>query len=164
MTPLQFLILMIAMTVLAASWQFVYRRRQVLALRALAEELQMHYSIDDRFRLAPRIASRLAVPGAAAVTVSDLFFAVENENYRYIFRVEYTLGVLRSKVSVQRVATFSESRDRSSRVSDINLQYARHELPLIEQYRQLHAQTRAAGHVEMGAKEDVATEGVVSVQ
>ena len=162
MTPLQFLILMVAMTVLAACWQFVYRRRQVLALRELAEELQMHYSIDDRFRLAPRIATRLSMPGAAAVTVSDLFFAVEDQNYRYIFRVEYTVGVLRSKVSVQRVATFSEPRDRSLRSADIHLDYAPHDAPLIEQYRQLHAKTRPATPAE-AAKEEVAMEGAVSV-
>ena len=162
MTPLQFLILMIAMTVLAACWQFVYRRRQMLALRRLAEELGMHYSVDDRFRLAPRIAPRLPVPGAAAVRVTDLFFAVEDQNYRYIFRIEYTIGVLRSKVGVQRVATFSEPRDRSARGSEIELTYAPHELPLAEQYRQLHTKTRAAT-AESSAKEEPAMEGAVGV-
>ena len=139
MTPLQFLILMIAMTLLAGCWQWVYRRRQTLALQDLAEQFHMHYSAADRFRLAPRIAPQLSMPGAAGVRVSDLLYGVEDANYRYVFRVEYTAGVLRSKVSVQRVATFCEPRDRSTRPSDMQLEYAPQDLPLLEQYRHLHA-------------------------
>ena len=142
MTPAQFLILMFSMTVLAGAWQWLNRRRQVDKLQALADELQMHFSADDRFRISSRIAPRLPVAGAAAVRVFDLLYGVEEANYRYIFRTEYTLGVLRSKVSVQGVATFSEPRDRSARMSEIQLEWAPRELGLIEQYRALHKKTQ----------------------
>src|SRR4051794_13900318 len=138
MTPFQFLIVVICMTVLAGAWQWLNRRRRMDKLQALADELSMHYSPDDRFRLSSRVAPCLPVAGAAAVRVFDLLYGVEEANYRYIFRTEYTLGVLRSKVSVQGVATFSEPRDRSARVCEIQLEWAPKGLGLIEQYRTLH--------------------------
>jgi hypothetical protein len=142
MTPFQFLIVTIAMTLLAYALQWLLRQRQVEKLRALAEELKLNYSEDDRFRLSPRIASHVPTVGAAAVRVFDLLYGVEESNYRYMFRTEYTIGVLRSKVSVQRVATFREPRDRAARDREIQLEYAPPQLPLLEQYRRLHAQAR----------------------
>jgi hypothetical protein len=114
------------------------------ALRRLAAQRGMHFSATDRFRLAPRIAQRLPVPGAAAVRVLDLLYGVERDNYRYVFATEYTTGVLRSKRGVRRVATFAEPRDPATAGGDIGeLVFAPEGLPLVEQYKHLLEQVKA---------------------
>jgi hypothetical protein len=101
----------------------------------------MHFSADDRFRLAPRIASLLPVPGAASVRVGDLVYGIDGENYRYVFSTEYTTGVLRTKTSVRRVASYCEPRDPTAaaeaRKQRCDLAFAPESLPLIEQYEHL---------------------------
>ncbi len=140
MTPLEFLTFMIAITAGAAAVEAMRRRRHMTALRRLAAERGMHFSAADRFRLAPRVAQRLPVPGAAAVRVLDLLYGVERDNYRYVFATEYTTGVLRSKTGVRRVATFAEPREPGDKnhPGDIGeLVFAPEELPLVEQYKHL---------------------------
>jgi hypothetical protein len=100
----------------------------------------MHFSAADRFRLAPRIAPRLPVPGAAAVRIVDLLYGIERENYRYVFAAEYTTGVLRTKTGIRRVATFCEPRDVSATPPASNayeLEFAPEGLGIIEQYKHL---------------------------
>ena len=145
MTPLEFLILMIAATAGAAAFESVRRLRHTSALRRLAAARGMHFSVEDRFRLAPRVAQRLPVPGAAAVRVLDLLYGVERDNYRYVFAAEYTTGVLRSKTGVRRVATFAEPRDPAGgNPGEIGeLVFAPDGLPLIEQYERLLEQVKA---------------------
>ena len=148
MNPAQFLGLVLALTAFAAAWQLILRQRHVTRLRRLAEQWNMHYSATDRFRLAPRVAQRLPVPGAAAVRVVDLLYGVEKDNYRYLFATEYTVGVLKTKLGLRRVATFAEPRDPSKQTTappgDDQLFFAPESLPLIEQYRHLHDATRSA--------------------
>ncbi len=143
-TPLEFLALMLLITAFAGTIRYVARKRYVQRLRNLADEWKMHFSAADRFRLAPRIASRLKVPGAAGVRVVDLLYGIEKENYRYIFATEYTTGVLRTKTGVRRIATFCEPRDRSGGEEAANgeLEFAPESLPLVEQYRELLKQKR----------------------
>src|SRR2546421_5295617 len=136
MTPLLFLALMMLVTAIAGAAQYVVRQRHVARLRALASQWKMHYSAADRFRLAPRVAQRIPVPGAAAVRVADLLYGIEHDRYRYFFAAEYTTGVLRTKTGVRRVGTFSEPRDPSGPRGD-ELTFAPEDLPLIEQYRHL---------------------------
>ena|SRR5438874_8659802 len=136
MTPLEFLAVVMLVTAIAGAVQYILRQRHVAQLRALAEEWKMHYSATDRFRIAPRVAPRLPVPGAAAVRVGDLLYGIENDQYRYLFAAEYTTGVLRTKTGVRRVGTFSEPRDPSGPRGD-ELTFAPEALPLIEQYRHL---------------------------
>ena len=142
MTPLEFLAFMLVVTAVAAGVHAIRRRRHMAALRRLAEEAWLHFTAADRFRLAPRIAQRLPVPGAAAVRVLDLIYGVERQNYRYVFATEYTVGVLRSKQGVRRVVTFTEPRDPSAAADDCGrrpdeLVFAPEDLPVIEQYRHL---------------------------
>ena len=138
MTPLEFLAFMLVMTAVAAAVHAIRRRRHTAALRRLAAEAGMHFSPADRFRLAPRIAQRIPVPGAAAVRVLDLIYGAERQSYRYIFATEYTIGVLRSKTGVRRVASFSEPRDPASATRETaELVFAPEGLPVIEQYRHL---------------------------
>jgi hypothetical protein len=144
MTPLELLTFMIAVTAAAAAVETLRRRRHVNALRKLAAQRGMHFSSVDRFRLAPRIAQRLPVPGAAAVRVLDLLYGVERENYRYVFATEYTTGVLRSKRGVRRVATFAEPREPGGKREIGELVFAPEGLPLVEQYRHLLAQVERA--------------------
>ena len=146
MTPLEFLTFMIAITAGAAAVEMIRRRRHINVLRKLAAERGMHFSAADRFRLAPRVAQRIPVPGAAAVRVLDLLYGVERQNYRYIFAAEYTIGVLRSKTGVRRVATFAEPRDPGgvSEVGDIGeLLFAPEGLPVVEQYKHLLEQVKS---------------------
>ena len=144
MPPLEFLIFLIAITAGAAAVEAGRRYRHMRALRRLAAERGMHFSSTDRFRLAPRVAQRLPVPGAAAVRVLDLLYGVERDNYRYVFAAEYTTGVLRSKTGVRRVATFAEPRDPAgNRTSDIgDLVFAPEGLSLVEQYKHLLEQVK----------------------
>jgi hypothetical protein len=137
LTPAQFLAVMLLITAGAAVAQVLIRQRRVSQLRALAEEWRMHFSATDRFQLAPRVAPRLPVPGAAAVRVSDLLYGIERENYRYVFCTEYTTGVLRTKTGNRRVATFAEPRDGSGAPACAPLVFAPEALPLVEQYRHL---------------------------
>jgi hypothetical protein len=138
MTPIEFLGLMVLLTAAAGVMYRVLRRRHVSRLRQLAGEWKLHYSAVDRFRLGPRIVTRLPVPGAAAVRVVDLIYGIERENYRYIFLTEYTTGVLRTKTGVRRVATFSEPREASpTERRTCNLTFAPEGLDVIEQYRHL---------------------------
>jgi len=146
MTPLQFLFLIVTMTLVAAGVQWVQRQRHVRELRDLAAEWQLHYSASDCFRLAPRVAQMLPVPGAAAVRVSDLIYGLEGSGYRYIFRTEYTIGVLRTKTGIRRVGTFREPKDAPAGAR-IEVLFAPEEKPLIEQYRYLRSSARA----EVGA-------------
>src|SRR5215213_3559711 len=113
MSPYAFLMVMIAATAGAAAAQIVSRSRHVSRLKDLADAWKMHFSAGDRFRLAPRVAERLPVPGAAGVRVFDLIYGIEHDQYRYVFCTEYTVGVLRTKTGWRRVATFTEPRDAS---------------------------------------------------
>jgi hypothetical protein len=137
LTPPEFLALMLVITGAAAVAQLVLRQRRVAQLRALADQWRMHFSATDRFQLAPRVAPRLPVPGAAAVRVSDLLYGIERENYRYVFCTEYTTGVLRTKTGIRRVATFAEPRDGSGAPRCAPLVFAPEALTLVEQYRHL---------------------------
>src|SRR5438874_2247908 len=106
MSPTFFFLIVLTLTAGAGAAQWWRRARHVQLLRGLARELNMHYSGADRFRLSPRVAERLPVPGAAAVRVFDLIYGIERENYRYVFATEYTTGVLRSKTGCRKIASF----------------------------------------------------------
>jgi hypothetical protein len=98
----------------------------------------MHFSAADRFRLAPRIVALLPVPGAAAVRVADLIYGIERDQYRYVFATEYTTGVLRTKTSVRRVASYCEPREPGAAARQPReLAFAPESLPLLEQYEHL---------------------------
>jgi hypothetical protein len=137
LTPPQFLALMLLVTAGAGIVRVMMRRRHVQRLRGLAARWKMHFSADDRFRLATKIAPRLPVPGAAGVRVVDLLYGIERENYRYVFAAEYTTGVLRTKTGIRRIATFCEPRDAPGPVSACELVFAPEGLAIIAQYQHL---------------------------
>jgi hypothetical protein len=136
-TPWIFLLLVMAITAAAAIGNVVLRRQREQALEELAKQWNMHFSSQDVFNLAPRIASRLPVPGAADVRVRDLIYGNESAGHRYIFSAHFTTGVLRSKKRQQYVVTLLEPRDRNDASIWSSLRFAPMELPLLEQYTDL---------------------------
>ena len=136
MSPSEFLVLVVILTVGAsAAWRAIHRRRRN-ALRRLAAAWQMHYTPSDRFRLAPRVAPRLPVPGAAAVRVKDLIYGLEGDRLRYIFVTEYTTGTVAAQQRHASVATFAEPRERPDD-APVDLLLAPDGLTLVEQYEHL---------------------------
>src|SRR5436305_11240668 len=85
----------------------VHRRR----MTALAREWRMHYAADDRFNLAPHVAERLSLPGAADVRIVDLIYGSHQGTRRYVFCAQYTRGVVRWKHRQQCVGALAETKD-----------------------------------------------------
>jgi hypothetical protein len=137
MPPIIILAVVCALTAAALMADSLRRGRIQCVLRRLAVEQRMHFSAYDQLRLAPRVASGLDVPGAAAVGIVDLLYCSEDGQYRYIFTVEYTTGVVQSKRRIRRAAAFSEPRERSATVPPCAIRMAPLELSLLEQYRWL---------------------------
>jgi len=143
MSPTTFLLLMVAITVGAATLAIVADRARRAALRRLASSWHMHYTPSDRFRLAPRVASRLPVPGAAAVRVRDLIYGLEGDQLRYIFIVEYTAHTVSAQPRRQSVVTFVEARERREE-SPVQLWLAPEGMSVIEQYEHLRGRVHPA--------------------
>ena len=108
-------------------------RRRGRALRALAAEWRMHYNAGDQLRLATKVLPRLPVPGAANVRVMDLIYGSDRDRYRYVFSVEYTVGVVGPKRRVVRVASLSEPRERGH-AGPVSLTIAPEDGSMVDQY------------------------------
>jgi hypothetical protein len=137
MSPVMFLALVGVATLVAAVMHFVMERRRSSAVRKLAQDWQMHYTPDDRFRLADRIAGDLGVPGAAQVRVEDVIYGSEGEWYRYYFTVEYTIGVLRRHHDVRCVCMTTERKQREGATEMTKPVVGQMEVGVLEQYRRL---------------------------
>ncbi len=131
-----FLIAVIVATAAAYLGHVISRAKARHRLHALATELKMAYSPYDRFGLADRVADRFPIPGAASLRISDLLYASNADGYRYIFSAEYTLGVIRSKSRVRRVAAFSEPKNKSE-AAWTPIRLAPENLSMEEQYQSL---------------------------
>jgi hypothetical protein len=145
MSPTDFLLLMVLMTVGVAGGAIALERRgRRRALRRLAASWRMHYTPADRFRLAPRVAPRLPAPGAAAVRVKDLIYGLEGDQLRYIFVAEYTTCTVAAQARHETVATFAEPRERRDE-SPVELLLAPKGLSVIEQYEHLRKRVTPEG-------------------
>src|SRR4029453_6266195 len=91
----------------------------------------------DSLRLTPRVARNFPIPGAANLRISDVIYGIEHERYRYVFRVEFTVGTVRTRKRMLRVATFSEPRDRKPPQSAKPVVLAPDTGSLVDQYRHL---------------------------
>jgi hypothetical protein len=138
MSPLLFLAILVFVTAAARLAYAISVRARRREMQQLARQWEMHYSPRDRFDLAGGVAQRFPIPGAAEVRILDLLYASEGDHYRYLFSVEYTLGVTHGKHRLRRVATFREPKARSESAEWSALFLAPEELPLIEQYKHLH--------------------------
>jgi hypothetical protein len=136
-SPLQYLSLILFLTAVAATSQaiLVHFRRQ--RLRRLARAWQMQFVSCDQLRLANRIAEKLPIPGVSNVCVYDLLFDTDGVRHRYLFTVEYGLGVTRGKRRRFRIAGFQEPVSRAGApVSlDCPLTIAPEELTLANAYQ-----------------------------
>lgn len=133
MTPAAYLLLIVAITVaMALGWRivrFVRRRR----MRRAAAAWQLRYCPADQFRLARRLAGEFPIVGAADFYVLDLMYGGDTAVYRYLCTVEYTLGLTRHKQRHRRVIQLIEPRGPGQ--SDLQIQIAPTDRPLLEQYR-----------------------------
>jgi hypothetical protein len=136
MSPWQFFILMLLVTSLAAGWQAMACFSRRFQLCKLARQWEMQFAPQDRLRLANRIAAKIPVPGASNVRVYDLLFDTNGSRHRYVFTVEYGLGVVRGKRRRWRVAGFVEPVWRAGgTAADCNLTLAPQELSLAQSYQ-----------------------------
>jgi hypothetical protein len=137
MTPLDVLAFSVCATALAVAGEAIASRRRRKALRKLAADWRMTYSRFDSLRLTPKVARSFPVPGAANLLVTDVIYGIEHERYRYVFRVEYTVGTIRRRKRMARVGTFSEPRDRQRPQGAASVVLAPEQGTLADQYRHL---------------------------
>jgi len=130
--PLLFFAFLLIGTLALLIVQLLSDRLHHRRLIALAREWRMHYAADDRFNLAPRVAERLSLPGAADVRIVDLIYGTEQGTRRYVFSAHFTRGVVRWKRRERCVGSLVETREEWSRLS-----VAQKELSIVEQYRSL---------------------------
>jgi hypothetical protein len=134
MSPLNFLALIAAIPVLATVWQVIAQRRRRRLVYQLARQWRMHYSPNDRFRLAERMADHFPMVGAADLLVHDVIYGLQHEHYRYVFTIDYTEGVVRTKRRRSRVVAFAEPRERLPAAPATALKLAAESGSLREQY------------------------------
>lgn len=137
LSPGVVLVVLIALSIVAALIDRASRRRRKRALRELAARWQMTYSARDQLRVAAKVAGRLPAPGAADLYVTDVIYGGQAETYRYWFTAEYTIGAVRAKRRQVRVGTLSEPRGRQGAAATGDITFAPEDLPLIEQYMKL---------------------------
>ena len=138
MTPHQFLLLTLGSTAAATAANLIHRRRRQRTMAELARDWRMHYSARDLFRLAEQVAPRLPAVGAADPFVADVIYGLEGEFHRYIFSVEYTLGLVHARQRVVRAASFREPKGRTEPFGTSPLELGDVATPLLEQYRTLY--------------------------
>ena len=143
MSPLHFLATMLIVTAAAQLAYAVRQRAHRARIYELARDWQMHFSAHDRFDLAARVALCFPVPGVSELRVFDLVYGSEGDSYRYLFSVDYTVGVTHAKHRVRRVVSFREPKGRTTVADWSPLVLAPAELPTLAQYRALRAQTSA---------------------
>jgi hypothetical protein len=139
MTPLDVLAFTVGATAVAVAAEAAVARRRRRALRRLAADWRMTYSRFDSLLLTPKVSRGFPVPGAANLRVTDVIYGIEHERYRYVFRAEFTVGTVRSRKRLVRVATFSEPRDRERQRAQgaATVVLAPDEGTLVGQYRHL---------------------------
>jgi hypothetical protein len=139
--PILFLAVLLILTACALLWTNASRRPLRRELQRMARESQLAFSPSDRFNLADRVAAAFPVPGAAAVHIGELIYGSLGETYRYFFVVEYTVGILRAKHRLCRVAAFTELKTAPSGPI-AHLEVAPDGLPLAQQFEALLRQQR----------------------
>ena len=138
MLPGALLLGLLALTVAAAMLDVLVHSRRSCALRSLATQWRMNYHRSDQLRITSKVMATLPVPGAANVRVMDLIYGSEAGRYRYVFSVEYTVGVTGPKHRVVRVAQLIEPRQQGGAPPDqlvLTLASRDGRAGLLDQYR-----------------------------
>ena len=141
-------------TAAAYAVELIARRRWRRALRRLAAEWKMNFGRADTLRLTEKVARHFPVPGAARLHVSNVIYGTDRldpDLYRYVFTVEYTVGVVRTKRRLVRVGSFAEPRARDRAAGRAHhatapVVLAPGNLSLIQQYRHLAPAAAAPDH------------------
>jgi hypothetical protein len=108
--PILLLAFVVAVTCGAAVASRVSRKARAARVAKLAAQWGMSYTADDRFRITPIVAASFPTPGVADVVLRDLLFNRDAAGgLQYVFTVEYTTGVLRTKRRRVGVARYVES-------------------------------------------------------
>jgi hypothetical protein len=137
MIPLTFLASVLAVTFIAYIGHRLLRRAVSEKYRRLAANHHMHYAERDLFQIARRVVERFPIPGASDLRVMDVIYQREGDRYRYLFTIEYTMGVVRTKRRMRRAATLCEPRDQACPTGWSKLELAPLELCLSDQYAHL---------------------------
>ena len=140
MNPSELLALAIAITAGAHIVDSILRRRSGDALRRLAAEWHMNFSLTDRLNLTGKVARHFPIPGAANLRVTNVIYGTAKDRYRYVFTAEYTIGVVRAKRRLTQAGSFSEPRGREEGRSTETVVLAPPNQPLVTQYRMLGTQ------------------------
>lgn len=136
-SPAEFLGLIVAITFIAAVINLLLRRARRCQFAALAARWGMNYTPRDQFRLTPRAAQKFPVPGAANLHIIDLIYGMQGEHYRYVFTVQYTIGVVGGKRRVSRAACLTDPREKGADRTNLPVTLAPGHLRLLEQYERL---------------------------
>ena len=137
MNPSELLGLAIVITGGAYVVDSITRRRSADALRRLAGEWRMNFSLTDRLNLTGKVARHFPIPGAANLRVTNVIYGTARERYHYIFTAEYTIGVVRAKRRLTQAGSFSEPRGREDGPGIETVVLAPPGKSLVEQYRSL---------------------------
>ncbi len=133
MSPAAYLCLVIVITVcVAVGWRVVRRHRRRQFSRA-AGQWHLRYCPGDQFRLADRLAGCFPIVGAADLRVLDLMYGGDEWVYRYIFTVEYTLGLVQGRRRQARVVRLIEPRGEGA--GELQIEIAPYGKSLLQQYR-----------------------------
>lgn len=144
LSPAIVLVVLVALSLVAALIDRAARHRRRTALRQLASQWQMTYSPSDQLRVADKVGVKLPVPGAADLYVTNVIYGGQGDTYRYWFTAEFTTGAVRAKRRHVRVGTFSEPRDKKEAATGMGaVMFAPEGLTLLEQYIKLGPQPDA---------------------
>src|SRR5690349_6540985 len=93
------MLVLVTGTAAAAVGAAALRKSRSARVAALASDWRMSYTAADRFQLTPKVAAQFPIPGVADVVLRDLIYGQDpaTGRLRYVFTIEYTTGVLRTK-------------------------------------------------------------------
>jgi hypothetical protein len=134
--PILLLCFLMGVTAAASIADALARHGRARRLSALAAAWRVRFTPDDRFQLTPRVAVQFPTPGAADVVVRDVVYGQEaGGTVRYLFTIEYTVGVVRTKRRRAAVGMVIDSATPDA--VDPHLVLAPSDLPTIRQYEWL---------------------------
>jgi hypothetical protein len=135
-SPILLLCFLMGVTAAASIADALTRHGRARRLSALASAWRLRFTPEDRFRLTPRVAAQFPTPGAADVVVRDLVYGQEaGGTFRYLFTIEYTVGVVRTKRRRSAVGMVVDSATPGAAATHLALAPA--DLPTIRQYEWL---------------------------
>ncbi len=161
MLPLFHLYAIIAITLAAYAISRYERLRRQVLLRQIASEFQLNYAPNDPFQLANKIIDRFPVPGAARLVVTDVVYGTRGDHFQYLFTANYTVGAIRVKKRLYRVAAYAEPLSGATNELRIPVTLANAKLEWIDQYRELAASEKKKS-AEEGSFIDRGQERVMS--